>query len=120
MFRSIFNLVIIGSTLPAVAPAPPSIVGHWLAGKSQTGNVWVDFKRDSTFKVFTAASTENEGRYKVDADTISLYDNNCGTTVAGRYLLNFYTEDSVSFTLIADPCKDRSGEVNGGRLKRLR
>jgi hypothetical protein len=98
----------------------PSIVGHWLAGGPDNGKVWVDFSADGGFKVYTASSTENQGKYVLDADTISLYDNNCGMSTAGRYLLKFYGEDSVSFSVVNDPCKDRSGEVNGGRLKRMR
>ena len=98
----------------------PSIVGHWLAGGPDNGKVWVDFTADGAFKVYTATSTENEGRYVLNADTISLYDKNCGMSVAGRYLLKFYGEDSVSFSVLNDPCKDRSDEVNGGRMRRIR
>jgi hypothetical protein len=98
----------------------PSIVGHWFAAGPDNGKVWVDFNADGGFKVYTATSTENQGRYVVNADTISLYDNNCGMSTTGRYLLKFYGEDSVSFSVVNDPCKDRSGEVNGGRLKRIR
>jgi len=98
----------------------PSLVGHWLAGGPDNGKVWVDFSADGAFKVYTATSTENEGRYVLNADTISLYDKNCGMSVAGRYLLKFYGEDSVSFSVVNDPCKDRSDEVNGGRMRRMR
>ena len=105
--------------LPVPLPSP-SIVGHWLASGPDNGPVWVDFNSDGGFKVYSASSTENQGRYVMDRDTISLYDNHCGMNVAGRYLLKFYGEDSVSFSVVDDPCKDRSGEVNGGRLKRIR
>jgi hypothetical protein len=98
----------------------PSIVGHWLAAGPDKGAVWVDFGADGAFKVYTATSTENQGRYTIDRDTISLFDNNCGMQTAGRYQLKFVGEDSVSFSVVDDPCKDRSGEVNGGRLKRIR
>ncbi|HEY4336886.1 MAG TPA: hypothetical protein VGM89_13340 [Puia sp.] len=115
-----FLIAFVGLMAVPVPLLSPSIVGHWLAGGPDNAQVWVDFNGDGSFKVYTAAATENQGRYAMNADTISLYDNNCGLSVAGRYLLKFYGEDSVSFSLLADPCKDRSGEVNGGRMKRLR
>jgi hypothetical protein len=49
-----------------------------------------------------------------------MYDDNCGMQVAGKYKLNFYTEDSLSFSLIEDSCTERAGEVNGGVIKRIK
>jgi hypothetical protein len=97
---------------------PPPLVGHWFAGTDKN-KVWVDFNKDGSFKVYTPTSTENEGHFTVTTNTVSLYDKNCGTDVPGRYLLKFYSKDSVSFSLIDDPCKERSGEVNGGAMKRI-
>ena len=119
MFKQLFFafVCVLAAPVPLLSP---SIVGHWLAGGPDNGKVWVDFNADGRFKVYTATSTENEGRYVMNADTISLFDNNCGMSMAGRYLLKFYGEDSVSFTVVNDSCKDRSGEVNGGRMRRIK
>jgi hypothetical protein len=115
-----FLIAFVGLMAIPVPLLSPSIVGHWLAAGPDNAKVWVDFNSDGSFKVYTETATENSGRYEMNKDTISLYDNNCGMSVAGLYLLKFYGQDSMSFLLVNDPCKDRSEEVNGGRMKRLR
>ena len=98
-----------------------SLVGHWISNDGAPGaKILVDFNSDGTFKVSVDGQTENEGNYKLYNDTFYMYDNNCGIQTAGKYKVNFYTEDSVSFELIQDSCADRIQEVNGGTITRLR
>jgi len=98
-----------------------SLVGHWISHDGAPGSkILVDFNSDGTFKVTVNGETENEGNYKFNNDTFYMYDNNCGMQTAGKYKLNFYTEDSVSFNLIQDSCSERIQEVDGGVIVRLR
>ena len=98
-----------------------SLVGHWISHDSAPdAKVLVDFNDDGTFKVTVNGETENEGNYKVNDDTFFMYDHNCGMQVAGRYKLNFYTEDSVSFSLIQDSCTERIQVVNNAVIVRLK
>lgn len=80
--------------------------------------MFLGFNTDGSFKVFTKEGVENKGKFRVVADTFFMYDHTCGMQVPGKYLLTFYGEDSVAFALANDPCKERAGEVNGGRMKR--
>ena len=97
------------------------LAGHWISNDGAPGSkILVDFNVDGTFRVSVNGQTENEGSYKQDNDTLYMYDANCGIQTAGKYKLNFYTEDSVSFELIQDSCATRIQEVNGGTIARLR
>jgi len=99
--------------------ADHNIVGHWITYTPDNSPVYVDFNSDGTFKVTVDGQIENQGNYRLSNDTFSMYDNNCGIQLAGKYKLNFYTEDSLSFSLIEDSCTERVGEVNGGVIKRI-
>jgi hypothetical protein len=119
MGKSVVLLFITAMLTASIAIAPePTIYGHWVSAGPNGASVFLDFNTDGSFKVFTNAGVENEGRFRVVGDTFFMYDHNCGMQVPGRYLLTFYGEDSVVFTLANDPCKERAGEVNGGRMKR--
>ncbi len=96
-----------------------NIIGHWISIGTGKSKVFLDFNKDNSFKVTVDGKTENEGSYTFVNDIFSMYDNNCGKTIAGKYQIIFYTEDSASFKLIQDSCTDRAGEVNGGIIKRL-
>ncbi len=94
------------------------LTGHWITVGSQPA--YVDFMSDSTFRVMVNGNVENEGKYKLNDNVFSMYDNNCGMQIEGKYKLTFFTGDSLSFTLITDDCTQRSGEVNGGVIKRIK
>lgn len=96
-----------------------NLVGHWVSYTPDNSKVLIDFNNDGTFKVTVDGQAENDGKYKLNEDTFFMYDNNCGIEKEGKYKLTFYGEDSASFSLIEDACTDRSGEVNGGTIKRL-
>jgi hypothetical protein len=105
--------------LSAFTLSDHNLVGHWVTYTPDNSKVLVDFNNDGTFKVTVDGQTENEGKYKLNQDTFFMYDNNCGMETEGKYKLTFYGEDSLSFSLIEDPCADRSENVNGGTIKRL-
>ena len=94
------------------------LTGHWVTTGNQAADV--DFSADGHFKVIVNGNIENEGKYTLTKDVFSMYDNNCGMQIEGRYKLTFFTSDSLSFTLIADSCINRSSEVNGGIIKRIK
>jgi hypothetical protein len=95
------------------------LTGHWVAGIEQD-SANVDFSADGSFKVTSNGQTANEGKYKLVKDTFFMTDNNCGPQAEGKYLLRFLTPDSVSFKLITDPCADRSSQVDGVTITRLK
>jgi hypothetical protein len=96
-----------------------NLVGHWVSYGAGNSKAFLDFNKDGTFKVTANGQTENEGKYKFYNDTFSMYDNNCGMNVCGKYKITFYNKDSASFAVIEDSCKDRAEEVNGGIIKRV-
>ena len=97
-----------------------SIIGHWISRDGAPGSkILVDFNNDGTFKVTVDGQIENEGNYKFYNDTFSMFDSNCGIQTEGKYKITFYTEDSLSFKLIQDPCTNRIQEVDGGVIARL-
>ncbi|MEO8713335.1 MAG: hypothetical protein ABI405_14480 [Parafilimonas sp.] len=97
-----------------------NLAGHWISYSGDGSKINVDFNNDSTFKVSVNDETENEGKYKLIEDTFFMYDNNCGMEIPGKYKLTFYNEDSVSFSLIDDACIDRTVEVDGAAIKRIK
>jgi hypothetical protein len=105
--------------LLAAMPVYP-ITGRWIAAGPNNTKLFIDFDKDSSFRVYTRTSTENSGSYHTSSDTIYMYDKNCGMQVPGKYLLHFYGADSVSFSLLQDSCGERAQEVNGARMKRDR
>jgi|SRR5450432_2258984 hypothetical protein len=94
------------------------LTGHWVTIGNQSADI--DFTADGHFKVMVNGNIENEGKYTLSKDVFSMYDNNCGMQVEGKYKLTFFTSDSLSFTLIADSCINRNSEVNGGVIKRIK
>ena len=119
MKKSSILLSLAGSLLfiYAIDPAP-RIAGHWISKGPNDSTVYLDFSNDGKFKVSVGTHVENQGRFTFENNVFSMADSNCGTNVVGTYKLTFYTADSVGFSLIADSCKDRAGEINGGRIKR--
>ncbi len=105
--------------LMSFAAFPHTLEGTWISNGPNNSKVVLDFKPNGDFKVTVGKDVENQGRYEFKLDTFKMYDNNCGANVAGMYKITFYTADSASFTLISDPCKSRSEEVDGGRIKRV-
>lgn len=93
------------------------LVGHWVTTGNDKADVY--FTPDS-FRVNVNGAIENQGKYKLNKDVFSMYDNNCGMKVEGRYKLTFFSRDSVSFSMISDSCSDRSKEVNGGTIMRVK
>jgi hypothetical protein len=98
---------------------PHDLTGTWMSKGSDSSKVFLKFDSNGNFKVTVGNSIENQGHYVFKNDTFTMYDANCGLSVGGKYKLTFFTEDSVSFTLINDSCKGRAGEVDGGRIKRI-
>jgi hypothetical protein len=115
---TLLRSLLIYLSLSMAAQPVHQIVGHWIAEGPGNTKVFVDFTKNGTFKVYSKEGTENQGSYRTGLDTLLLYDNKCGMKMPGKYLLNFYGEDSVSFFLLQDSCTDRAQEVNGGRMKR--
>ena len=105
--------------LLSFATFPHTLVGTWISKGPNNSNVVLNFGPGGDFKVTVGNEIENQGRYVFKSDTFSMYDNNCGTSVEGKYKITFYTADSASFALINDPCKSRAEEVNGGHIKRV-
>lgn len=99
---------------------PHDIVGLWQSKGLNNSHIYLDFKSDGSFKVTANGAIENEGHYKFNKDTFWMYDNNCGTTLSGKYKINFFTKDSASFEVIKDLCSDRKDEVSGGVIKRIK
>ena len=118
MKKIIFILVPVVTFLFAFTTMQDKLTGQWVTTGNQVA--YIDFTSDSIFKVIVNGNVENEGKYKLNKDVFSMYDNNCGMQVEGKYKLTFFTSDSLSFTLIADSCTNRSGEVNGGVIKRIK
>jgi hypothetical protein len=99
---------------------PHNIVGNWVSNGQNNSKVLLAFKENGDFKVTVDGATENEGTYRFYRDTFVMYDNNCGMLVPGKYKITFFTPDSAAFSVISDSCKDRSGEINGGVIKRVK
>ena len=106
--------------LVAFTPLLHNLTGTWVSIGPNHSKVLLEFKPDGNFKVTVDSALENQGRFTFKNDTFRMYDQNCGTTVEGKYKIDFYTPDSAGFRLINDPCKDRSGEIDGGRIKRVK
>lgn len=105
--------------LSAFAYVKDRLTGQWTV-QIPDGSANVDFTADGAFKVTVNGQTTNEGKYKLVKDTFFMTDINCGAQQEGKYQLNFYTADSISFKLIADPCADRQGQVNGVTIVRVK
>ena len=115
------NLYLLSTSflLFAFLPFNHSMVGHWVSYGPDQSKVFIDFNKDGTFKVTAGSQTENEGRYEFKNDTFSMYDKNCGLNICGKYKITFHNNDSASFAVIEDPCRERADEVNKGIINRL-
>jgi hypothetical protein len=106
----------------AFIPPKHSLVGRWVS-HHKNGSVasYVVFKTDGSF-VHTSPKGKllHQGKYKLNNDTFSIYDKTCGVGYWGKYKLNFYGADSVSFAVIEDSCSGREHDVNGGGIRRLK
>ena len=98
---------------------PHVLVGTWMSAGTGNAKVLLEFKSTGAFRVTVDSNVENEGRYEFRNDTFTMYDNGCGSTVPGKYRINFLTADSAVFLLINDPCKGRAAEVDKGRISRI-
>ena len=98
---------------------PHVLIGTWKSAGTGNAKVLLEFKTTGAFRVTVDSSVENEGRYEFSNDTFTMYDKGCGPTVPGKYRIDFITADSAVFLLINDPCKDRAGEVDKGRISRI-
>jgi hypothetical protein len=96
------------------------LIGTWQSNAPGGSKVTLEFKADGKFMVTVDGAEENKGTYTFKQDTFTMYDDNCGMQAPGRYKINFFTVDSAAFSLISDPCTDRSGEVAGGTIKRIK
>ena len=113
----LFTLVI---ALTAFTLFPHNLVGTWSSQGPGSSKVILDFRADGKFKVTADGALENQGIYSFKQDTFIMYDANCGMNTPGKYKITFFTPDSAKFTLITDSCKDRSGEIDGGTMKRIK
>ena len=118
MKKIIFLLLPALFLLMAFTLTNDKLTGHWVTVSPNPANV--DFTSDGNFKVSVNGNTGNEGKYKLNNDVFSLFDENCGMKVEGKYKLTFFTPDSVSFTIISDSCAERAKDVNGGVIKRVK
>jgi len=107
------------TALMAFTLFPHNLVGIWTSGNGNS-KVILDFHADGKFNVTVDGALENQGTYSFKQDTFTMYDANCGKDIPGKYKVTFFTPDSVVFTLIVDSCKDRSGEIDGGRIRRIK
>ena len=99
---------------------PHDLIGTWSSQGPGNSKVVLDFGADGKFKVTVDGALENQGIYSFKQDTFVMFDTNCGMNTPGKYKITFFTPDSAAFTLITDSCRDRSGEVDGGRMKRIK
>ncbi len=104
--------------LSAFSFVTDKLTGSWQVQTGE-GPANVDFAADGSFKVLANGQTVNEGKYKMQADTFFMTDNNCGLQ-EGKYKLTFFTADSTSFKLITDPCTERAGQVDGIIMTRVK
>jgi hypothetical protein len=104
----------------AFIPPKHNIVGRW-AASGKDDKSYVDFKTDGSF-VHSSLKGKvlHQGKYKLSGDTFSIYDKTCGVGYWGKYRLNFYGTDSISFAVIADSCSGREHDVNGAGLRRVK
>jgi len=105
--------------LTAFTLFPHNLVGTWTSGNVNS-KIILAFHADGKFIVTVNGALENQGAYSFKQDTFTMYDANCGKDIQGKYKITFFTADSAAFTLISDPCKDRAGEIDGGRIKRIK
>ena len=105
--------------LSVAATFPHILAGTWRAAGTGNAKVLLEFQPTGAFRVTVYSNLENEGRYEFKNDTFTMYDKGCGLAVPGKYQIDFITADSAVFLLIDDPCKDRAGEVGGGRISRI-
>jgi len=96
------------------------LIGHWISRGQDHSTVHLDFTKDGSFQVSVQNKLENEGHYKFYNDTFCIYDANCGTHTEGKYKIIFFNDDSAAFKVINDPCIDRSHEIDGGIIKRIK
>lgn len=118
--KRIFLYVVPTALLFSFISFPHTLIGTWMTKGQDNSIVLLKFDSSGSFKVTVGNTVENQGHYSFNEDTFTMYDANCGSSFVGKYKLTFFTEDSASFTLIDDSCKDRAGEVDGGRIKRVK
>ncbi len=106
-----------------IAFNPPShnIIGRWIAYGSDGYETFANFNKDGSFNHTTnKGEIIQKGNYKTNSDTIYISDSGCNINYWGKYHLNFYGEDSISFSVITDTCIGREQYADGGTLKRIK
>jgi hypothetical protein len=99
--------------------ADRTFVGHWKVsyGTGHTGHVV--FRNDGTVEAtFDGEIWKVGGPYKVEGGTLSISDSSCGLGYWSRYKANWFSDDSIRMTLIADTCTGRRTDVDGSVLVR--
>jgi hypothetical protein len=115
-FRTIFAgtlLVLISACATAPRSGPAALAGTWT---NSLGTVWT-IKADGTFDVDRNHDGTRDiwGTYSVSADTVTIQGTGGKTPKdckgPGVYKFSRPNENSLTFTLVSDACKDRKKNV---------
>ncbi len=108
----------------AFIPPQHDIVGRWITYNTDGSIAYVDFNKDGTFKVTSPeGKLFHHGNFKFNDDVFSVNDKEgCGDTYWGSYKFTFFSEDSLTVSVIEDSCTGRREDITTGNpgLKRFK
>ncbi|HVU94053.1 MAG TPA: hypothetical protein VHE34_02475 [Puia sp.] len=98
-----------------------SLVGHWKVayGNKHTGEM-VCHSNGHFEATFKGETWKVGGEYKSDGATVSISDSSCGFGYWAKYRTNWFSDDSVSFSVIEDSCSGRKSDGDGAVLVRMK
>ena len=112
------GLVVIAAT---AFVADKSIVGSWNVHYGDGASGTVVFRKDGTDEAtWDGTNWKLHGTYKVEGSKVSIADSSCGLGYWGTYKANWYSDDSVQVSFIADTCGGRRHSVEGSVLVRAK
>ncbi|WP_460976561.1 hypothetical protein [Spirosoma knui] len=102
-----FSLVSLAVAAVSFIQPPDLLVGRWQLKSPDGSSVVTVFRADGTNDIFVNGKTFVSGKYSVRQDTLLYADPICNVAYYGTYKLDFFTQDSVRLTVLADTCGGR-------------
>lgn len=102
-------LLLISLTVAVVSFIQPSnpLVGRWQLKSLGGPSVVTVFRADGTNDIFVNGKTFVSGKYYLRQDTLGYADAICNMAYYGTYKLDFFAQDSLRLTVLADTCGGR-------------